>query len=253
MAGNPRARHRPAVPAGRRAPAGLTPARGLLYVENMAVSPPLDPSIRFIGIEGVIGVGKTSLARRIVEAVGGHLHLEQHEENPFLRSFYGDMNAYAFQTQLFFLLERYRQQKELRQQDLFRRLVVSDYLFAKDRIFAHVTLNEQELALYDKIHDLLKAEVQKPDLVVFLQGNLDVIMGRIQGRGRNYEREITREYLAALAEAYNYFFFHYDESPLLVVNTDHLDFMENEEHFQDLMRRIGERFEGTQYYVPSWD
>lgn len=233
----------------------MTRAGTFIYVENMTLSGTsrLDPDLRFIGIEGVIGVGKTSLARRLVKELGGHLHLEKHAENPFLEKFYQDMGAFAFQTQLFFLLERYKQQKELRQQDLFRKLVVSDYLFAKDRIFAHVTLNDQELALYNKLHDVLKEDVLKPDLVIYLQADLEVVMERIKKRGRSYESGMADGYIEALMEAYNYFFFHYQESPLLVVNTNQLDFVRNDDHFEDLLRRLSESFEGTQYYVPSWE
>jgi deoxyguanosine kinase len=208
------------------------------------------PERNYVAIEGVIGVGKTTLATLLAKKWRAHLKLEVVEENPFLAQFYADMRGYAFQTQLFFLLSRHKQQLELRQYDLFMERVVSDYLFAKDRIFANITLDDNELALYKRLADLLEREVPKPDVVVYLQASVDVLMDRIRRRGREFERDMSREYIDTLNEAYNYFFFHYKDTPLIVVNTNDIDFVENTADFEELAREIEEHDKGTAYYVP---
>lgn len=207
----------------------------------------------YIVVEGVIGVGKTSLARRLAERLGARLSLEEVEENPFLKHFYADPARYAFQTQVFFLLSRFRQQTGLLQGELFQRLLVSDYHFAKDRIFANITLGDEELALYDLVAGALAPRVPTPDLVVYLQASLETLLERIARRGRPMERDLKPSYLETLAEAYNHFFFHYQDSPLLVVNTDRMDFVRRPEHLDDLVRRVRTPFTGTRYYVPSWE
>ncbi len=209
--------------------------------------------ISAIAIEGNIGVGKTSLARLIVDRIGGRLVEERVDDNPFLERFYEDMGAYAFQTQLVFLMNRYKQQISLAQKDLFDDLTVLDYIFARDRLFAHVNLDDDELALYNRIASELEAKVIKPDFVIYLQASPEVLFERIQLRGRRFERSISREYLNALNEAFNHFFFSYLQTPLLVVNTDALDFVNDEEQLHDLIRRISEPVRGTEYYVPSWE
>ena len=209
--------------------------------------------IKYIAIEGGIGAGKTTLARLLSERVEASLFLEEVEDNPFIEKFYEDQEGYAFQAQIFFLLNRYRQQMEITQQDLFTNLVVADYLFAKDRIYAHAVLGDEELVLYNRLHSLLEGKIMGPDLVIYLQASPEVLMHRIQKRGRGYERQITGEYLASLNEAFNHFFFHYNDSPLLIINTDKLEFTENRDQLQDIFLRISERFEGTRYYVPSWE
>lgn len=204
----------------------------------------------YVAIEGVIGVGKTTLATMLAKKWGAHLKLEVVEENPFLANFYTDMRGYAFQTQFFFLLSRHKQQLELRQYDLFMERVVSDYLFAKDRIFANITLDDNELALYKRLAELIERDIPKPDVVVYLQASAGVLLDRIRRRGREFERDMSREYIDTLNEAYNYYFFHYSDTPLIVVNTDGIDFVENTADFEELAREIEEHDEGTAYYVP---
>ncbi len=204
----------------------------------------------YVAIEGVIGAGKTTLAMLLSKTWGAHLKLEVVEENPFLEKFYSDMRGYAFQTQLFFLLSRHKQQLELKQFDLFMERVVSDYLFAKDRIFANLTLDDNELALYTRLADMVERDIPRPEVVVYLQASTEVLMERIRKRGREFERDMSKEYIDALNEAYNYFFFHYDDTPLIVVNTNDIDFVENTSDFEELSKEIEEHVAGTAYYVP---
>jgi deoxyguanosine kinase len=210
----------------------------------------VEPRHRHIVVEGPIGVGKTSLTRALSKRFGARSVFEIVEENPFLASFYQDRNKYAFQTQLFFLLSRFKQQQELIQQDLFSQVTVSDYLFAKDRIFASITLDPNELALYERIYEHLGPRVLRPDLVIYLQARLDVLLARIRKRGREFERKFDPEYLGELARTYNDFFHRYDETPLLVINTSDIDFVESEKDFEELIRAIGSIRAGTHYYQP---
>ncbi|HYR55509.1 MAG TPA: deoxynucleoside kinase [Myxococcaceae bacterium] len=205
---------------------------------------------RYMVIEGPIGVGKTSLATLLANKFNGRLILEVVDENPFLSSFYDDRQKHAFQTQLFFLLSRFRQQQELFQQDLFNSVTLSDYLFAKDRIFACLNLDPNELGLYDRIFDALGNRTTKPDLVIYLQARLDVLFSRIRRRGREFERKIDPAYLEDLIKAYNEFFFHYNESPLLVINTSDIDFVQNEEDLENLVGVIRRMRKGTHHYIP---
>ena len=205
---------------------------------------------RYLVVEGVIGAGKTSLARMLSERLKARLVLEEVEENPFLKDFYRDRARYAFQTQMHFLFSRYQQQRSLRQLDLFHERMVSDYLFQKDRIFAGLNLSERELALYERLVGWLELDVMKPDAVVYLQASPDTLMMRIARRGRPYERDMSRDYIRQLNDAYNHFFFHYMDAPLLVVNTNSIDFVNNPEDFEDLMRRILTHRQGTTYYAP---
>jgi deoxyadenosine/deoxycytidine kinase len=208
-------------------------------------------NLQYIAIEGVIGVGKTSLAHKMAEHFGGKILLEKHEENPFLKDFYKNPRQFAFQTQLFFLLSRYRQQQEIPQGELFHDLLISDYIFAKDRIFASLNLEDRELFLYEKIARLLEQDIARPDLVLYLQSSTTRILANIQKRNRDYEKDINEEYIRALNEAYNKFFFNYHDSRLLIINTTDIDFVENEEDFDDLIAQISRPISGTQYYSPS--
>lgn len=210
-------------------------------------SPAGEARSRYVAVEGVIGVGKTTLTRRLAKSLEAAMLLEVVEENPFLARFYDDPEAYSFQTQIFFLLSRYRQQLELSQRDLFSGSVVADYIFAKDQIFATINLSEEELALYRTIVPLLEARLVKPELVVYLQATTDVLLERIKRRGRSFEREISREYLETLSEAYNHFFFHYDDTPLLIVNTNEMDLVSHDDDYERLLRMIREHTAGTQY------
>jgi deoxyguanosine kinase len=205
---------------------------------------------RYIAVEGPIGVGKTSLVKALAKRFSARSVFEVVEENPFLASFYQDRNKYAFQTQLFFLLSRFRQQQELFQQELFSQVTVSDYLFAKDRIFASITLDPNELALYERVYEHLGPRVMKPDLVIYLQARQDVLLSRIRKRGREFERKFDPEYLAELSRTYNDYFHRYDETPLLVINTSDIDFVESERDFEELIRAMGSIKAGTHYYQP---
>jgi deoxyguanosine kinase len=206
--------------------------------------------LRYIVIDGVIGVGKTSLATLLAEKLTGRLVLEKPEDNPFLDNFYKDPRHYAFQTQLFFLLSRFKQQQELPEPDLFHPLVVADYLFAKDRIFAYINLSEAEIALYEKVMALMEVRVRKADLVVYLQSSTERLMKNIRLRNRPYERDISEDYLRTLNEAYNHFFFHYSDSPLLIVNSTAIDYVNNADHLTELMAEIQRDVPGTRYYNP---
>jgi len=206
---------------------------------------------RYIVVEGVIGVGKTSLTKLLATRTDGRLNLEVVEENPFLSQFYTDRSAYAFQTQIFFLLSRFRQQQSLFQPDLFSSTVISDYLFAKDRIFANLNLSDDELVLYNQLASILEERVLKPDLVIYLQARTEVLQQRIQWRGRAFEQDMDDGYLNALNGAYSYFFHHYKDSPLLVVNTDNLDFVNVPADFDLLFGHIQQQFTGTRYFAPD--
>jgi deoxyadenosine/deoxycytidine kinase len=205
---------------------------------------------RYIVIEGPIGVGKTSLAMLLAKEFNARCILEKPEENPFLPHFYRDRKKYAFQTQIFFLLNRFQQQKEISQLDLFNQITLCDYLFAKDRIFASLNLDDHELALYEQIFQLLNGQIPSPDLVIFLQARPEVLLHRIKSRNVTYEKEIDLEYLKTLTEGYNYYFFHYDQTPLLVVNTSEIDFVNRREDFDQLVREIKQMKKGTWYFIP---
>ena len=204
---------------------------------------------RYIVVEGVIGVGKTSLAKLVATRTSAGLNLEVVEENPFLSQFYQDRSAFAFQTQIFFLLSRFRQQQNLFQHDLFTSTLVSDYLFAKDRIFANLNLGDDELVLYDQLAAILEQRIVKPDLVVYLQARTEILQQRIRWRGRVFEQDMDQHYLDALNGAYNFFFHHYKDSPLLVVNTDNFDFVNVPRDFDRLFEQIQQEFTGTRYFT----
>ncbi len=205
---------------------------------------------KYVVTEGPIGVGKTSLTSLLADELGARLILERAEENPFLADFYKNTQRYRFQTQMFFLLNRFSQQQEMFQPDLFTRITISDYLFAKDRIFAYLTLDEHELPLYEQVYKILEPKIVKPDLVIFLQADTDMLLRRIRQRGRPFEKEISYDYIAAVNEAYNNFFFHYSDTPLLVINTSDIDFVHRREDLDDLLKQIMIMKQGTQYYVP---
>lgn len=205
---------------------------------------------RYIAIEGPIGAGKSTLAKILAERSTKRLVVETDEENPFLDRFYQDEKKHAFQTQLFYLLSRYQQQVTFTQGDLFRRGIVCDYLFAKDRIFAALTLDEQEFRLYDRVYSLLSNQVPRPDLVVYLQARPEVLLDRVKKRGRATEAKIRSGYLEEVSQAFNHFFFHYNETPLLVVNTSDIDFVTVEEDRDQLLREIDRIRTGIHHYYP---
>ena len=208
-----------------------------------------DVKLRHLAIDGPIGVGKTSLVEMLSRRFHGTKILED-VDNPFLPDFYKKKKGAAFQTQLFFLLSRYQQQQEIAQIDLFSTLVVADYHFPKDKIFACLNLDDSELLIYDRLYTLLAESVRKPDLVIYLQGSLETCLKRIKKKKGSLEKSMTPEYLAQLIEAYNYYFYHYEETPLLVVETNDIDFVNRPEHFEDLVAQIQKTRKGVQYYVP---
>jgi deoxyguanosine kinase len=216
----------------------------------MAIPSEGDVKLRHVAIDGPIGVGKTSLVELLARRFHGTKILED-VDNPFLGDFYKKKTGSAFQTQLFFLLSRYQQQREIAQIDLFTNLVLADYHFPKDKIFACLNLDDSELLIYDKLYSLLADSVPKPDLVLYLQGSLETCMKRIKKRSRSIEKGITPEYLAQLIEAYNYYFYHYEETPLLVVDTNEIDFVNQTADFDDLVAQIQKAKRGVQYYVPA--
>ena len=217
----------------------------------MTMKPGAPRDTRYIVTEGPIGVGKTSLTTLLADELGARLVLERAEDNPFLPDFYRDPDRFRFQTQLFFLLNRFSQQEEMLQPDLFTRVTISDYLFDKDRIFAYLNLNDHELALYEQVYRMLEPKIVRPDLVIFLQADTETLVQRIKKRGRPFEKEIDLDYIAAVNEAYNQYFFRYSRTPLLVINTSDIDFVNRREDLDDLIRQIMTMKQGTQYYVPK--
>lgn len=194
-------------------------------------------------------MGKTALAKLLSEKLKAKLILENSEGNPFLKDFYKDKERYAFQTQMFFLLSRFKQQQELLEYDLFAQRIVSDYLFAKDKIFASVVLDEKEFQLYQKLSFFLERNIPKPDLVICLQATPEKLLKRIKESGKQYEKDMQLGYLLDLNEAYNRYFFHYKDTSLLVINTDNFDFLNNEADLEDLLEKIKNPHTGTKYYT----
>ena len=207
-------------------------------------------SPEFIVVEGPIGVGKTTLARRLADSLRTTLLLEQAEENPFLPAFYRDSRAAALPTQLHFLFQRARQVQALRQSDLFRRDHVADFLVQKDELFARATLNADELDLYYQVYNRLALDTPAPDLVIYLQAPVDVLLRRIRSRGFAYERRIEEDYLKRIADAYVEFFYHYHASPLLIVNTADLNLAEGERNYELLLERVRANTPGRHFFNP---
>jgi len=203
---------------------------------------------RYLAVDGPIGVGKTSLVDRLVRRFEAVKVLED-VENPFLPDFYQDRSGAAFQTQMYFLLSRFKQQQEIVQQELFQRLVISDYTFPKDRIFAYLTLSDDELALYDRLYATLEPSVPVPDLTLYLTADVDACMDRIRRRGRGMEKEISEGYMAELIDAYNHYFHYYDRSPLLVVDTRNMNLVARGEDFDQLLDLLRRPIRGTEYFV----
>jgi deoxyadenosine/deoxycytidine kinase len=215
---------------------------------------PAEPHVatphRYVVVEGPIGVGKTSLARRLAASFGSELVLEQGEDNPFLERFYRNPRAAAFQTQLYFLFQRARQLQDLRQHDLFETVRVADYLLDKDRLFARLTLDEEEYALYEQVYARLSIDAPTPDLVVYLQAPVDVLLERIARRGIDYERSIERRYLERLVEAYARFFLEFEASPVLIVNAADIDPIGNDKDYRGLLAEIARARRGRHYFNP---
>jgi len=207
--------------------------------------------LRYVAIEGVIGAGKTTLSSMLGETLGARVVLEQFEENPFLKDFYRDPERFAFQTQIFFLLTRYKQQRNLSQADLFHRFLVTDYIFEKDKIFAYLNLQDEELKLYETLVSSIEHNIVQPDIVVYLQSSVPRLMQNIRHRARSYETAMEETYIRDLNEAYNYFFFRYKATPLLIVNTAEIDFVNDTEQYLDLVAQIFRpNRSAVEYYNP---
>jgi deoxyguanosine kinase len=205
---------------------------------------------RYIVVEGAIGVGKTSLARKLAATLGAQTVLEQADENPFLERFYKNPRVGALPAQLYFLFQRAQQQAQLTQGDLFGAVRVADYLLAKDDLFARMTLDDEEYGLYRQVHERLAVDAPRPDLVVYLQAPVDVLLDRIARRGIRYESLIDAAYLTRLNEAYARFFHAYDASPLLIVNAAKFDPISNDADYEELLGQIGRTVRGRLYYNP---
>ena len=203
----------------------------------------------YVAVDGPIGVGKTTLVELLARRYEGVKILED-VDNPFLPDFYQDRPGAAFQTELYFLLSRYKQQQEIAQRELFDKLLVADYTFQKNRIFAYLNLSDDELMLFDKLYALLEPQVPVPDLVIHLVADVETCMERIRRRSRNVEKTISEEYIAELIDAYNHYYHYYDRSPLLVIDTRHIDFVKRPEDFEDLVRTLSRPVKGSEYYVP---
>ena len=208
-------------------------------------------NLNYVAIEGSIGVGKTSLAKLLSDKLGAKLILEKFEDNPFLSEFYDDPERFAFQTQLFFLLQRYQQQQELRQVDMFHNLLISDYMFIKDRLFASLNLDEKEMSLYDSIANMLERNIINPDLIIYLQADTNTLMKNIAKRGRDFEANISYDYINALNEIYTEYFFRYSETPLVIINTNHIDFVNNTADLDQVIDYIRQPVSGTKFFNPT--
>ena len=206
--------------------------------------------LSYLAVEGPIGVGKSSLVRTLSRQLQARPILETVDQNPFLDHYYADMQKYAFQTQIFFLISRYKQQQLIGQRDLFHRLTISDYLFDKDEIFARLALTEEELQLYSHLQPFLASRIPTPDLVVLLQADVDTLMARIRTRGKRSESKMPRQYIERVVEAYDRYFFEYDAAPVLVVDTKEVDFVHNRADVDELIRQMERTRKGRQYYVP---
>ncbi len=193
---------------------------------------------RYIVVEGPIGVGKTSLAQRLAEHIGADILLEKPQDNPFLERFYQDPQRHAMSTQLFFLFQRINELRDQAQMDLFNTRTVSDYLFEKDALFARLNLSEDEYKLYQQIYQGLAPQAPTPDLVIYLQASTDTLIERVQRRGRNYERSVSNDYLNRLGNSYGEFFHQYEEAPLMMVNSENLNFVDNDDDFKLLLERL---------------
>ncbi len=211
----------------------------------MAVS-----DLNYIVVEGPVGVGKTTLARRLADSFAAELLLEEPEQNPFLARFYDNPRAHALSTQLYFLLQRARQTQGLRQSDLFSRVRVADYLMDKDRLFAELTLGPDELALYQQVYEHVVGEALQPDLVIYLQAPVGVLQDRIASRGIDYEQAIDTQYLQRLVSAYTRFFYHYEASPLVIINAASIDFANSDEDYQLLFDKLRDVGKGRHYLNP---
>jgi len=208
-------------------------------------------NLNYIAIEGPIGVGKTSLAKLLSKRLSAKLILEKFEDNPFLSEFYDDPARFAFQTQLFFLLQRYQQQQDIRQVDMFHNLLISDYMFIKDRLFASLNLDDKEMNLYDSIANMMERNVINPDLIIYLQADTSTLMKNIDKRGRDFENNISYDYINALNEIYTEYFFRYNDTPLVIINTNNIDFVNNAEDLDQVIEYIRQPVSGTKFFNPS--